>query len=186
LNSECPTGNRRIESFTSNQPLVYSTVPAGQGALLIFARIADNSGSPKMADQPRGLEENEMRNVVASVASLCIGLCASAHAGEQMLGDQIEALISGNTTYGEHAWKDQHGYAYRRSDGTYVSQNYPGGRITGTWIIKGDIYCEKRRDVYCHEIHDMGDGTYRNLAVKTRKHVATWSKVVPGNVENLE
>jgi len=103
-----------------------------------------------------------------------------------MTGDQIEALISGNTTYGEHAWKDQHGYAYRRPDGTYLSQNYPGGRITGTWIIKGDIYCEKRGDVYCHEIHDMGDGTYRHLAVGTGKHVATWSKVVPGNVENLE
>jgi len=127
-----------------------------------------------------------MRNLVALVSSLCIGLCASAYAGEKMTGDQIEALIRGNTTYGEHAWKDQHGYAYRRPGGTYVSQNYPGGRITGTWTIKGDIYCEKRGDVYCHEIHDMSDGTYRHLAVGTRKHVATWSKVIPGNVEDLE
>jgi hypothetical protein len=103
-----------------------------------------------------------------------------------MTGDQIEALISGNTTYGGHAWKDQHGYAYRRPDGTYVSQDIPGGRIRGTWIIKGDVYCEKRGDVYCHEIQDMGDGTYRHLAAETKKHVATWSRVIPGNVENLE
>jgi hypothetical protein len=127
-----------------------------------------------------------MRKRIALAASLCIGLGASAFAAEMMTGDEIAALISGNTTYGEHAWKDLHGYAYRSPDGTFVSRNFPGGLIAGTWTVKGDVYCEKRGDVYCHEIQDMGDGTYKHFAVGTGKHVATWTKITPGNAENLE
>jgi hypothetical protein len=131
-------------------------------------------------------KRRDMRYLTLAAASLCIGLATTVHAGEKMTGDQITALISGNTAYGEHAWKDRHGYAYYREDGTLTGWIHPDGPMTGTWRLKGDVFCEKRTDVYCHEIHDMGDGTYEYYATGTDKHIATWTKIVPGNPENLE
>ena len=122
-------------------------------------------------------------------------VCASvgAYAGERMTDEQIRQLVSGNTTYGKSETKDRHGYGYWRADGTVLGWNSELGARKGTWRVANGMICrqdegDKER---CNEVDDNGDGTYgryvqpKNLAFP-RKHVATWTKVVPGNAENLD
>jgi len=125
---------------------------------------------------------------------VCAAVCVTngAFAGERMTDEQIKQLISGNTTYGKSETKDRHGYAFWRADGTVVGWNSEEGARKGTWRTANDMICrqdegDKER---CNEVYDNGDGTYgryvqpKNLAFP-RKHVATWTKVVPGNAEGL-
>jgi hypothetical protein len=123
-----------------------------------------------------------------------IGLFSSvASAGEWMTGEQIQKLISGNTTYGKHELKGFTSYSYNREDGTSVGWNSDSGAIRGTWRVQGNKICRQTegREESCHEVKDNGDGTYsryvqpKNL-VMPRRHVFTWTKVVPGNPENLQ
>jgi hypothetical protein len=70
--------------------------------------------------------------------------------------------------------------------------NNEDGNRTGTWRVQGSKYCRTPDGdaERCFELSDNGDGTYnmyiqpKNLAIP-RKHVWTWTKVVPGNPENL-
>ena len=124
-----------------------------------------------------------------------LGLLSSvAVAGEWMSGEQIEKLVSGNTTYGKHEFKGFTSYSYNRPDGTFVGRNSESGPRKGTWRVDGNKMCrhpEGRPKEFCQEVKDNGDGTYnrykqpKNLAMP-KKHVFTWTKVVPGNPENLE
>ena len=121
-------------------------------------------------------------------------LCAPVHAGGWMTSEEIEKLISGNTTYGKHEFKGFTSYSYNRQDGTFVGMNSKDGPRKGTWRVKGNKMCrhpEGRPKEFCQEVKDNGDGTYsrykqpKNPAMP-KKHVFTWTKVVPGNPENLE
>ncbi len=134
--------------------------------------------------------------ISARLAALgVLGLMSSlAMAGEWMTGEQIEKLISGNTTYGKHQFKGFTSYSYNREDGTSVGWNSKRGATKGTWRVKGNKICrhlDGNRKEHCQEVKDNGDGTYNrykqpgNLAMP-KKHVFTWTKVVPGNPENLE
>ena len=136
-----------------------------------------------------------MAKVKIVAMGLVVGLGASSwvSAGEEMSGEQIKAMMSGNTAYGKHTRKDKHGYSFRRADGTFVGWNNEDGRRSGTWGVQGNKYCRtpEGEENRCFELSDNGDGTYNmyfqpgNL-VMPRKHVWTWTKVVPGNPENLK
>lgn len=126
------------------------------------------------------------------LAAAVVGASAGAFAGERLDDEQIRQLISGNTTYGKSETTDRHGYAHWRADGTVVGWNSEEGARRGTWRTSNDRICrhddgDRER---CNEVYDNGDGTYgryvqpKNLAFP-RKHVATWTKVVSGNPENL-
>jgi hypothetical protein len=121
-------------------------------------------------------------------------LTSSAMAGDWMAGDQLRELIAGNTTYGKHEKKDRHGYSYNREDGTFVGWNSEFGPTKGTWRVKGNQFCRHREGKsreFCHDVRANGDGSYnrykqpKNL-IKPRVHILTWTKVVPGNPENLK
>lgn len=60
-----------------------------------------------------------IRRLVTAMAGFCL-LTSAAHAGDWLTGEQIQTLISGNTTYGRHAKKDRHSFSYNREDGTFV------------------------------------------------------------------
>jgi len=52
-------------------------------------------------------------------------------------------------------------------------------------------HMEGRSKEFCQEVKDNGDGTYNRykqpgILAMPKKHVFTWTKVVPGNPENLE
>lgn len=120
-------------------------------------------------------------------------LSTAATAKEKLSGEQITALISGNTTYGRLDTKNQHGHTYRRADGTFVGWNSADGATKGTWRVSGDMYCGHGEGKFenCQEVYDEGDGTYgryvqpKSLA-KPKKLIGIWTKVVPGNPENLQ
>lgn len=130
-----------------------------------------------------------------AAAAALLGLSvSSASAGEWLTGDQIEALISGNTTYGKHEKKDFNAYSYNRPDGTFVGWSSKWGPTKGTWRVKGNRICRHReggKRENCHDVRDNGDGTYnrykqpKNLT-KPRVHIFTWTKVAEGNAENVE
>jgi hypothetical protein len=133
-------------------------------------------------------------NLAQLMAATSFAVLSSwAVAGEWMTGEQIEKLVSGNTTYGKHESKGFTSYSYNRPDGTFVGMNSKDGPRKGTWRVSGNKMCrhpEGRPKEFCQEVKDNGDGTYnrykqpRNLAMP-KKHVFTWTKVVPGNPENL-
>ena len=137
----------------------------------------------------------KLRNLTQLTWVAGLGLLSSAGiAGEWMSGEQIEKLVSGNTTYGKHEFKGFTSYSYNRPDGTFVGRNSESGPRKGTWRVDGNKMCrhpEDRPKEFCQEVKDNGDGTYsrykqpKNLAMP-KKHVFTWTKVVPGNPENLE
>lgn len=138
------------------------------------------------------MKSRKLTQLVA-VTSLVVSSSA-AMAGEWMTGEEIEKLIKGNTTYGKHQFKGFTSYSYNREDGTYVGSNSKRGATKGTWRVKRNKVCrhmEGRSKEFCQEVKDNGDGTYNrykqpgNLAMP-KKHVFTWTKVVPGNPENLE
>ncbi len=133
------------------------------------------------------------RNLVTCTA-LALGLMsAAAFAKDVLSGDQIKALISGNTTYGKSLQKRQEGHGFHREDGIFLGWNSSDGAVKGTWRVSGDRYCRKLegKDEFCNEVRDNGDGTYtryvqpKNLAMPM-KPVAAWTKIAPGNPENLQ
>ena len=126
--------------------------------------------------------------------TLALGLLSSvAVARDRLSGEQIKALVSGNTTYGKSEQKRQQGHGFHREDGAFFGWNSNDGAQNGTWWTSGDKYCRKieGKGEFCNEIRDNGDGTYtrfvqpKNLAMPM-KPVATWLKIVPGNPENLQ
>lgn len=134
-------------------------------------------------------------HIVAVSAALVLGWGASSQviAGSSMSGEQINTMMSGNTTYGKHTRKDKRGHSFRSADGTFVGWNNVDGQRSGTWRVQGNQYCRTPDgdSGRCFELSDNGDGTYKmyiqpnNLAMP-RKHIWTWTKVVPGNPENLK
>jgi hypothetical protein len=133
--------------------------------------------------------------IVAVSAALALGWGASSQvvAGNSMSGEQINTMMSGNTTYGKHTRKNKHGHSFKHADGAFVGWNNEDGKRTGTWRTQGNKYCRTPDgdSERCFELSDNGDGTYNmyiqpgNL-IMPRKHVWTWTKVVPGNPENLK
>lgn len=128
------------------------------------------------------------------VAIALAGLvCAPVYAGGWMTSEEIEKLISGNTTYGKHESKGFTSYSYNRPDGTAVGYNSRDGATKGTWRVKGNMICrhrEGRPREFCQKVKDNGDGTYNryktsNNVMRGDIHVFTWTKVAPGNPENL-
>ncbi len=120
-------------------------------------------------------------------------LSAPAFAGGWMTSEQLEKLISGNTTYGKHETKGFTSYSYNRPDGTAVGHNSRDGETKGTWRVKNNMICrhrEGRSKESCQKVKDNGDGTYNryktsNNVMRGDIHVFTWTKVEPGNPENL-
>ena len=129
------------------------------------------------------------KGVAIALAGL---LCAPVYAGSWMTGAEIEKLISGNTTYGKHETKGFTSYSFNRPDGTAVGRNTRDGETKGTWRVKGNKICrhrEGRSREFCQKVKDNGDGTYNRYketgGMRGDIHVFTWTKVVPGNPENL-
>lgn len=131
---------------------------------------------------------------MTAVCCLTVGAGTVAQAEERLYGEQIRALISGKTTYGKHAFKDNEGYVYRKDDGTFVAFRTARNELRrGTWSVRNDMFCRQPEgeDNRCREVYDQGDGTYRlyvqpkNLT-KPRKHVWTINKIADGNPENLK
>ncbi|MCB1725044.1 MAG: hypothetical protein KDJ39_15265 [Gammaproteobacteria bacterium] len=128
------------------------------------------------------------------VALVLVGLfSAPGYAAGWMTGAEIEQLVSGNTTYGKHETKGFTSYSYNRPDGTAVGRNTRDGDTTGTWRVKDDMICRQREGdpkENCQKVKDNGDGTYNRYQASKNVmrgdiHVFTWTKVVPGNPENL-
>lgn len=126
------------------------------------------------------------------VPALLLG-STTAVAGDRMSGDQLRALLTDATTYGQHARKSNiTAHAYRRDDGTFVGAHSKKGARSGTWNVVGNEYCRhpKGEKNGCREVFDNGDGTYSlykkaGSPMKPSRHVWNWVKVVPGNPENL-
>ena len=130
---------------------------------------------------------------VAAVAGLGL-LAATAQAGAKMSGEQIKALVSGNTTFGKHEIKNRDSYAYNREDGTYVGWSSKWGDMKGTWWVDGDRFCRNReggKGDFCTTVKDNGDGTYNRYrkgknALRGDIHILTWTKIEPGNPKELK
>lgn len=58
-----------------------------------------------------------------------------------MSGEQIEKLVSGNTTCGEHESKRFTSYSCNRPDGTFGGHNSEPGPSMGTWRVSGINMC---------------------------------------------
>jgi hypothetical protein len=133
-----------------------------------------------------------MKYRLLAATAFAAAAVSGVHAEERLNNEQIKSLFSGKTTYGQHAFKDNSGYMYRKEDGTFVAYRKTRGKVTGTWSVKDNMFCRKPdgRDFGCREVYDQGDGTFRfyvqpkNL-IKPRKHVWTITKIVDGNPENL-
>lgn len=132
-------------------------------------------------------------SVKGIAAGLTCLLSLPVSAAGWMTGPEIEKLISGNTTYGKHETKGFTSFSYNRPDGTAVGRNTKDGDTSGTWRVKGDMICRTRdggSGEFCNKVKDNGDGTYNRYApaknvMRGDIHVFTWTKVVPGNPENL-
>lgn len=131
---------------------------------------------------------------ITAVCCLTAGAGTVAQAKERLDGEQIRALISGKTSYGEHAFKDNGGHVFRKDDGTFVAYRKASAELRrGAWSVQNDRYCRQPEGEKnaCREVYDQGDGTYRlyvqpkNL-MKPRKHVWTITKIADGNPENLK
>ena len=67
----------------------------------------------------------------------------SIEVGARLTGDQMRALLIGNTEIGEFFWMSQW-YDYKehaRADGTIVGQEADGTRYSGSWTLEGDKWC---------------------------------------------
>lgn len=128
-----------------------------------------------------------------AMVACCAMLAPAVHAGTMLNGDQIRALVSGNTTFGKHEIKNgMHGYSYNRADGTYVGWNSKRGATSGKWWVEGDRMCRHRDGgkPFCQSVGDNGDGTYNRYeklknVMRGDVHVFTWTKVEPGNPQGL-
>ena len=108
----------------------------------------------------------------------------SSIAGEKLTGDQIKSLFSDKTYDIEKVDVDKNKQlsAFTSSDGKRVvyvpwKDKYSKRR----WWVEGNEICSShpKRDDYCREIEDVGNGVYYSL--EKGKHRSTVSNFIDGN-----
>ncbi len=75
------------------------------------------------------------RALGAGVLALAIGAAGPVAAGEALTGDEIRALIGGNTIEGAMVATGPYAEFYQ-ADGTIKGKDY-----TGAWSVEGDTMC---------------------------------------------
>ena len=107
--------------------------------------------------------------VVLAFATL--STVTNAHAEARLTGDQIKALLLGNSAV---ATDPQTGSVFRQEWATAQHTSYrwvPGGKVqSGTWKVQGDEYCDTwSTGTYCYTFLNRGGGEYemRGPAVYT-------------------
>lgn len=123
---------------------------------------------------------NEM--VVRSVLAYCIlGISQVALAEQRVLNaDEVTAMFSDKTVWGEHAFKPKKSIVYLSSDGTYKSRRLDVDETNeGKWSVnkKGEL-CMKNKKEKCRKVVDE-DGVIKKY--KKKKHVWTYTKFEEGN-----
>lgn len=119
---------------------------------------------------------------------LSIFTISASYAEEQLNGDQIKEVLSGNTAYGEHAKRGFEIIRYFAANGD-LTQYRPyftkRPRADGKWEVKGDQLCMEleRHGQTCGRFVKSGDDYlwYK----EHNKHIWTFKKIVSGNPEKL-
>ena len=93
----------------------------------------DRLGTHRMARRVRS---------ITAIAALAATLAAapSARAQDVLTGDEIRTLISGNSLHGSYLAKVLRMAFY--PDGKLLATLTFAGSDWGTWMIKGDLYCQ--------------------------------------------
>lgn len=109
----------------------------------------------------------------AFVLALSIGTAVPVAAGEALTGDEIRALIGGNTVEGAMVATGPYAEFYQ-ADGTIKGKDY-----TGAWSVEGDAMCFQYGSdpKSCWQVVGKGDGVEW---VKDGKVEGTGT-VAPGN-----
>jgi hypothetical protein len=107
----------------------------------------------------------------AAFAVLAVGVLAApaGFAADKVLsGEQVRALISGNTVIGALGAR-MFDFTYTPDGDVYGTLNASTG--SGSWrILDGDRYCHEWSVFFdgtetCYQWHDLGDGRYRMVNV---------------------
>ena len=93
-----------------------------------------------------------------------------------LTGDEVMAMFSDKTVWGEHAFKDRKSIAYFAADGSWTNSK----KSTGKWSVdkKGRLCLERGGDNKCRKVVNDG-GVIRKYNKK--KHVYTYTKFEDGN-----
>ena len=97
-----------------------------------------------------------------------------------LTGDEVTAMFSDKTVWGEHAVKDKKSISYFAADGSYSGKNLTKNtKSKGKWSVdkKGRL-CIDKGDKKCRKIVDDG-GEIKKY--KKKKHVYTYTKFEDGN-----
>ena len=121
---------------------------------------------------------NEMV-VRAVLACGLIGMSQVVLAEQRTLtGDEVTAMFSDKTVWGEHAFKDKKTIGYFAADGSLLKNKKES---KGKWSVdkKGRLCIKKGGEKKCTKIVD--DGGVIKKYNKKNKHVYTYTKFEDGN-----
>lgn len=113
-----------------------------------------------------------------------MGLCQPSLAESRLSGEQIKALLSGNTVEGKYIkWKTTH-KMYFEATGKLRRIDSLNNKEKGRWEINNsDELCVSVRKTRCNQVMKRDDGGYNVYRHGTLKF--TFDKIVPGNPYNL-
>ncbi len=130
--------------------------------------------------------------VLALLVAACAGTTGGAAypqfpASSQLSGDEIEALVAGNTLAGK-LFSGRNFQAYYEPDGKWRFRHAKRGDDTGSWWVEGDLLCSTldnmRPEERCSATYRTGDGRYTSVHSDTGRYYRSFS-VEPGNTHNL-
>jgi len=124
---------------------------------------------------------NEM--VVRAVLAFgLIGMSQAVLAEQRVLNaDEVAAMFSDKTVWGEHAFKEKKTMSYFSADGSFTGKQLDINETTkGKWSVykKGRLFLERGGDNLCRKVVDDG-GVIKKY--KKKKHVFTYTKFEDGN-----
>jgi hypothetical protein len=122
----------------------------------------------------------------ARIALVALSLAATAGfaADTPMTGEQVRALLVGNTVSGPW-YAEPYDFSYTREGRVYGTIGANTGN--GTWRIRdGDRYCHEWSEFFeatekCYQWHDLGGGRYRmvNVDAYRDRDIDVW-RIRPG------
>jgi len=98
-----------------------------------------------------------------------------------LTGDEVTAMFSDKTVWGEHAIKGYKSISYFAADGSYNGKNLTKNKKSkGKWSVdeKGQLCLDRKGDNLCRKVVDDG-GVIKKY--KGSKHVFTYTKFEEGN-----
>ena len=98
-----------------------------------------------------------------------------------LTGDEVTAMFSDKTVWGNHAKKDNRNKVYFAPDGTFKSKRLDGsGGSEGKWSVDDEnrLCMEKNGDTRCRTVVDKNG---KIIKYKGKKHVWNYTKFEDGN-----